>query len=209
MTLRLAATVLLARDGDDGLELFLVRRRPDAAAFPGYWVFPGGTVAQVDREPAHSADEAWALAELTARGGTPPTDGPEAHALYAAATRELREEAGVTVASIRELVYLSHWITPYGFPRRFDTRFFAAALPAGQQARPEGPEVVDGSWLTPGVAVERHRAGTLPLVLPTLRHLERLTQVSTSAELMRLAATRRVTTVQPTRGAPLEDDGSW
>src|SRR5688500_16610356 len=172
---RPAAAVLLVRDGAEDLELFMVRRPPDAGAFADVWVFPGGSVHPGDALPLPgetlSAD--GALRRLTERGGVAPPDGATALALHRTAVRELFEEAGVLlvrpppeparVRALREelrggtalgavlertglaadlaaLTYFSHWVTPADRPRRFDTRFFVAALPPGQEAGHCGEE---------------------------------------------------------------------
>src|SRR3954470_17510429 len=83
---RLAASVIVLRGGADSLEVLLVRRTPEARFMGGVWVFPGGAV---------DAGEG---------------DGEEAH--RAAAIRELREEAGITLEDGEALVKFSRWITP-------------------------------------------------------------------------------------------------
>jgi 8-oxo-dGTP pyrophosphatase MutT (NUDIX family) len=83
----------------------------------------------------------------------------------------------------------AHWITPVGEPRRFDTRFFAAALPAGQQAHDLGGEGERAAWLPPAEALARHAAGDLPMLPPTVVTLEELAAVTSVGQLL---ATRRV-----------------
>ncbi|GGC65882.1 MBL fold metallo-hydrolase [Marinobacter halophilus] len=85
------------------------------------------------------------------------------------------------------LAYLSHWVTPPGPPRRFDTRFFVAVAPAGQVASHDGEETIDQVWISPAQALAEHRAGQRLLGLPTIRTLRVLCDFSTSAELMRYA----------------------
>ena len=53
----------------------------------------------------------------------------------------------------------AHWITPPVEPRRYDTKFFAAALPAGQEARDVSSEADEASWLTPAAALAEMRGG--------------------------------------------------
>ena len=57
---------------------------------------------------------------------------------------------------------------------RFDTHFFLAPLPAGQEPRVDGEECVDLGWFTPQRALEAHRDGEIVLVFPTIKHLEQL-----------------------------------
>lgn len=73
---------------------------------------------------------------------------------------------------------LSRWITPEGERRRFDTAFFVARLPRGQEAAVDGAEAVSGTWLCPAEAVERHMAGRMALAPPTLRTLYDLSRES-------------------------------
>src|SRR5438552_14544452 len=85
-TPRQAATVILLRGGDEALEVLLVRRTPNARFMGGVWVFPGGAIDRAEGE------------------------GDEAH--RAAAIRELREEAAITLGDPSSLVKFSRWITP-------------------------------------------------------------------------------------------------
>lgn len=70
--------------------------------------------------------------------------------------------------------YLAHWITPLAEPRRFDTRFFAARVPADAEPIVDPREMTDALWLTPAAALERYRHGALPMVFPTIKTLEEL-----------------------------------
>lgn len=90
-----AATVLLLRDGDDGLEVAMLRRRLDSGFVPGAYVFPGGALDEGDRSPGWAArsaglDDASASARLALPAG--------GLAYWVAAVRECFEEAGVLVA---------------------------------------------------------------------------------------------------------------
>ena len=73
-----------------------------------------------------------------------------------------------------DVVYFAHWITPKAEPRRYDTRFFAAALPPGRVIRADKREMIDAIWITPGHALERFAEGKLPMVFPTVRTLQDL-----------------------------------
>src|SRR5207245_8537284 len=61
------------------------------------------------------------------------------------------------------LVYFARWITPEAMPKRYDTAFFAAAMPEGQEARPAAGEVQSLEWLTPAEALARAEAGAVML----------------------------------------------
>jgi 8-oxo-dGTP pyrophosphatase MutT (NUDIX family) len=68
----------------------------------------------------------------------------------------------------------AHWITPVGMPRRFDTRFFVAVLPEGQDGRPDLHETTEGVWISPGHALAQNMDGRTPLSPPTLVTLQAL-----------------------------------
>jgi 8-oxo-dGTP pyrophosphatase MutT (NUDIX family) len=168
---RQAATVILLRGAEQELEVLLVRRTPQARFMGGVWVFPGGAV---------DAEEG---------------DGDDAH--RAAAVRELREEAAIELADPAALVKFSRWITPAAVQIRFDTHFFLACLPEGQEPRIDGEECVDLGWFAPAAALAAYRAGELPLVFPTIKHLEQLGGFATVHELLAYATGRKVEPVEP------------
>jgi 8-oxo-dGTP pyrophosphatase MutT (NUDIX family) len=68
----------------------------------------------------------------------------------------------------------SRWITPVVEPRRFDTRFFAAALPTGQRTRDVGGEAAAVSWVRPPDALAAGRQGEIRLFPPTFVSLSEL-----------------------------------
>ncbi len=77
------------------------------------------------------------------------------------------------------VAYMAHWITPESEPRRYDTRFFVARVPAGVRTKVDSREMTDSVWLAPSEALRRSRRGTLPMVFPTIRTLERLAAFDT------------------------------
>jgi 8-oxo-dGTP pyrophosphatase MutT (NUDIX family) len=94
--------------------------------------------------------------------------------------------------------YFSHWVTPELAPRRYDTRFFVAALPPGQVPLHDDHETIDTVWVRPAEALERARAGEFDLILPTMKNLETIGRFDTSAELLRAAAAaEQVPTIVP------------
>ncbi len=90
----------------------------------------------------------------------------------------LCDEEGLTLA-VDRLVPFAHWITPKGPPRRFDTRFFAARAPERQPASHDGTETTSGRWDRPADVLAAADAGTVELILPTRRSLERLAAFAT------------------------------
>lgn len=84
----------------------------------------------------------------------------------------------------------SHWITPVGAPRRYDTRFFVAAAPEGQTPVHDDRETVANCWVHPADALDEHRAGRFEMIFPTIRTLEALAGYATAAEVLAAAAAR-------------------
>lgn len=172
---RQAATVILLRGGTSTLEVLLVKRTEQASFMGGVWVFPGGAVDSAD-------------------GAEADGDG-RAHRV--AAVRELLEEAQVAIADPSELVEFSRWITPAQVSVRFDTRFFLAELPDGQEPKVDGQECVDQGWFTPQGALDAHAREEIALVFPTIKHLEQLGAFASVEELLDYAGGRKVLPVQP------------
>jgi 8-oxo-dGTP pyrophosphatase MutT (NUDIX family) len=78
----------------------------------------------------------------------------------------------------------SHWITPPGAPRRYETRFFVAAAPEGHAYLHDDTETVASEWVRPDDALERGRRGELELIFPTRRSLSVLARFHTAADLL-------------------------
>jgi len=90
----------------------------------------------------------------------------------------------------------AHWITPEYEPRRFDTRFFVAALPEGQRTRDVGGEADRVEWVRPAQAVDRCSAGQLPMLPPTLLTLADLVSYGCVADVF-AAPERRLEAIMP------------
>ena len=93
--------------------------------------------------------------------------------------------------------YIAHWVTPSVEPRRYDTRFFAARVPAGSRAVYDRREMTDAVWLTPRAALKRHRRGRLPMIFPTIRTLEDLGDFTTVEALLAHFRGRTIPRIQP------------
>jgi 8-oxo-dGTP pyrophosphatase MutT (NUDIX family) len=218
-----AATVIVAREGDDGLAVFMVRRNAQAVFLPDRYVFPGGTVDRGDRELAATrlrgspgaVDPAYAITaarETFEEVGLLFAEGPVDAAGLVAARRAILagdldfagalERLGVAVDGSR-LRYFSRWITPETelVPRRFDARFFVARAPDDQIAEADAAEVHDGRWFRPADALAAHERGEIGLIFPTIKHLERIAPFRTVDELMAFAATKQIAAVTPNVGA--------
>jgi len=92
--------------------------------------------------------------------------------------------------SLSTLYCWNHWITPVLMRRRFDTRFFLAAMPAGQTCRPDARETVQGLWVNPMQGLAGNLTGDIPLSPPTLVTLHQLSKYRNLAELHSVAAGR-------------------
>jgi 8-oxo-dGTP pyrophosphatase MutT (NUDIX family) len=108
----------------------------------------------------------------------------------------LARQEGLQLAADR-LTYFSRWITPSMAPRRFDTRFFLAELPAGQTAGHCQIETTDGLWITPDEALRREQQGDFPLIFVTLEHVRRLAESEQIEALLAYAHDRSIQVVQP------------
>lgn len=150
MGMAVAATVVVLRDGDAGLECLMVRKAR-GQAFGGAWVFPGGRVE--------------------------PEDGDGAEGIRRAAVREAAEETGLRLDAAL-LTPFSHWVPPVEAPKRYSTWFFLTPFPGDAVAADvviDGGEIADHTWTGPSAALETHRRGELELHPPTWLTLHQLT----------------------------------
>lgn len=191
---RPAATVLLLRDSDHGVEVLMTRRSPTASFAPGANVFPGGGIDAADTA-------AHAIAERR------PTQDDLRLTQAIAAIRESFEELGILLArhadgwpagaqdiaalkrhepffaqcqahgltlSADQVYVFAHWITDRDLPRRFDVPFLVARMPKDQIPVADEAEQFEPVWVRPDNALERHQAGSFFMIFPTIRTLERL-----------------------------------
>jgi 8-oxo-dGTP pyrophosphatase MutT (NUDIX family) len=85
----------------------------------------------------------------------------------------------------------SHWVTPELMKRRFDTRFFIAAMPPEQICRPDSRETTHGIWVSPGKALAGNLSGEIPLSPPGVVTLQEILPYKSMAQLQEEAANRR------------------
>ena len=210
---KLAATVLLLRHGDDGPEVFMVVRHGDIAFAGGALVFPGGRLDPGDRALAASlglAGDAGALricalretfeeaAILLARGAVPRDAATWQSKLCAdeIGFAALLDGLGVQPAP-EALVHFAHWITPPSRPKRFDTHFYLAVAPEGQDAVHDGGEAVDSVWINPRRALAEADAGRRKLVVATRLNLMRLARFDSVDAILAHAQATPVVTIEP------------
>lgn len=170
----------------------MVRRNDQVAFMAGAYVFPGGRVDEADQRAA---------AVLVSNSRSWPSRFPdltiEAESPYrVAAARELEEEARVRVDP-SGLVPLAHWVTPEIEIRRFDTRFYLARMPAGQEAAHDAGETTDLKWLSPNTAIDQATRGAIMLPPPTWTTLKRLGSSASIEELFVQTRAARIVRVQP------------
>jgi 8-oxo-dGTP pyrophosphatase MutT (NUDIX family) len=199
-----AATTVLLRDGRQGPEALLMQRHRRSGFVPGAWVFPGGRVDEGDHDPVLAERTRglppepeppaafWmaAIRELFEETGVvlgrsadewadDATGSPE----IATLRDRLLDEACTLPEVVRQLdvvldasrmTHVAHWVTPVVEPRRYDTHFFAVALPPGRRATADAREMTEAVWLDPGSALDRFERGELPMVFPTVKTLAML-----------------------------------
>ena len=224
-----AATVILAREYQAELQVYLLKRHIKSGFMAGNYVFAGGTLDPEDREFTVWKDHVdLDPAEIARRlGGGLSTE--ETLAYGVAAIRETLEEAGVFLAhkanqrtadlkhidnlriagdlpkewflnlvvaggwalALSSLYRWSHWITPVSMKRRYDTRFFLASMPPGQNCSPDRHEITDGLWVSPINGLKGNISGRIPLSPPTMVMLQELLKYPTLGDLKNVALTRK------------------
>ena len=201
-----AATVVVLRQTAHGPEVLLTHRPATMAFAGGMHVFPGGRVDAADAAPelaaravagAAEAAQVAAVRELWEESGIlladcAATSGEleAARAALVAGSATFGDLADALDLRLRTdlLAPLSRWVTPPGYPRRFDARFFAALLP-GDAIAPSiaSDEVVGLEWIRPGDALDAMADGRIGLWLPTSSTLQQLESVTDVGDLAALA----------------------
>ncbi len=97
----------------------------------------------------------------------------------------------------RDIEYIAHWVTPVAEPRRYDTRFFAAAVEPTQRVVLNRNEMTDALWIPPKDALIRNREGSLPMVFPTIKTLEGLAPFRSPEEALADFSTREIPETLP------------
>jgi 8-oxo-dGTP pyrophosphatase MutT (NUDIX family) len=220
---RQAASLIVLRDSPQGPEVLMLRRAErDGDIRSGVWVFPGGVLDPVDGQ-LHARCEGDDDTQASARLGLPQGGldysvaavrecFEEVGLLFATGQIEaaLKEQASAVTGAdfvalcerhhlrldMAALRYHSHWLTPPGLPKRFDTRFYVARLPEGQVPCADEGEALEIAWLTPEAALSP--AAKLKLLPVTRRTLQDLARFSTVQACLDEAATR----VHPPRMMP-------
>jgi hypothetical protein len=82
------------------------------------------------------------------------------------------------------LVPFARWLPPEGLHKRFDTRFYLALLPDGEEMLADGREAVHARWATPAELLDDADAGRISLLFPTRCNIARLAQFANAAALL-------------------------
>jgi glyoxylase-like metal-dependent hydrolase (beta-lactamase superfamily II)/8-oxo-dGTP pyrophosphatase MutT (NUDIX family) len=195
---RAAATVLLLRDSEAGIEVLMTRRSDRASFAPGAYVFPGGQIDAADEaakriathRPTQSGvqltqaiaairegfEELGVLLARHADGR--PVSAQDIASMDRSTTSpvsfvEQCEQRGLVLAS-DQVFSLAHWITDRDLPKRFDVPFLVARMPEGQTPTADESEQFEPCWVRPADALARHAAGSFFMIFPTVRTLQRL-----------------------------------
>jgi len=200
-TPRPAAAILLLRDGAAGLQVLMICRAKEMSFAGGAMVFPGGRIDEADALLAPEGDplgafrigairEAWEETGmlLVRPAGSAAPGETEFHA-------HLRSKGAAPDHAA--LTHFAHWVTPVQSPKRFDTHFFLAEAPEGQQPVHDGSETVEAVWMRPAEVIEDAEAGRRTLVFPTRLNLLKLLRHATAAEAIAAARAAQVVTVMP------------
>jgi 8-oxo-dGTP pyrophosphatase MutT (NUDIX family) len=208
--IRDAATVVLLRDGTAGVEAWLLTRVARMAFAAGMTVFPGGRVEPSDASlpwagsaPAEAALVGAAVRETFEETGVllgvPGLDLGSARADVEAgrlAFGALLREHGATVDP-SGLHPWARWVTPQGESRRYDTRFFVAALPSGAAPAAVTSEAAQAGWLGVATALAENERGERAMMPPTIITLRSIAEFSTVAEVIAGAPGRSLEPVRP------------
>ena len=192
--IRNAATVLLLRDTDKGIEVLMTRRSMTASFAPGAYVFPGGGIDAADnaahgqstrrktQSDLHLTQAIAVIRESFEELGVLLAKHSDGSHVTTADIATLDRKApfaaqckarGLTLAG-SDVFVLAHWVTDRDLPRRFDVPFLVARMPEGQEPVADEAEQFEPEWLRPADALAKHAAGGFFIIFPTIRTLERL-----------------------------------
>ena len=99
---------------------------------------------------------------------------------------------------LQQMTYFSHWITPIGAPRRYDTRFFVAAAPASQKPLHDNRETINHVWVRPGEALDKNKQKQFDMRTPTVHTLRLFAEHDSVASLVkRMQALGDIPVIEP------------
>lgn len=109
---------------------------------------------------------------------------------------EMAREEKLSFA-LDQLYYYAHWITPEARSERFDTRFFLACHPVGQEASYDQKETTAEVWLNPRKALEENLTGQVILSPPTLKTLEDLSRFESVEDVINSLKNNEIRPILP------------
>jgi 8-oxo-dGTP pyrophosphatase MutT (NUDIX family) len=113
---------------------------------------------------------------------------------------EMLKDEGLRLP-LQQMTYFSHWITPVGAPRRYDTRFFVAAAPQAQKPLHDNRETINHVWLRPGEALSLYKQKKFEMRTPTLHTLRLFAEHDNVASLLKqLQALGDIPVIEPRIG---------
>jgi 8-oxo-dGTP pyrophosphatase MutT (NUDIX family) len=109
---------------------------------------------------------------------------------------QIAKESNILLA-LDQLHYYAHWITPEARSERFDTLFFLARHPEGQEASYDQKETTEGIWTAPRKALEENSKGKMALSPPTLKTLEDFSRFETVEEVFDSLKEKNIQAILP------------
>lgn len=186
--------MILLRDPGDP-KVFWVKRAKTLAFMANYHAFPGGQRDAADAEvPILNAENipdavmrVTAIREMFEEAGVLIARG--VNKLSAERRAAMRDDLHSGQASLKELleregldldasllIETPRWVTPASSPRRYNTRFFAAWLPEGQETEIIPGELESGEWLRPKEALQKWIDGDCVIVTPIFFAIQALVE---------------------------------
>ncbi|GAA6152658.1 NUDIX hydrolase [Pseudoteredinibacter isoporae] len=217
-----SASVILLRSGNEGLELFMLKRHEALSFSPGLWVFPGGALEQneaavIDVGSEEDIDAAFKLAAIREtfeesrvllvkdeQGESPSLqdyqnfyrehDWPALSETFNFGEEIAKQE---WQADLESLTHLSTWTTPLQAKKRFLTRFYLRFMPEAQEPRSDGSETTEARWQALSELKASIDSGELKLMFPTEMNIRWLSQFDSREALEAALLEHRPPEVMP------------
>lgn len=226
-----SASVLLIRDGENGLEVFMLKRNESLSFSPGFWVFPGGALdpdeqqADMSQEDETKAFQKAAIRETFEESRFLLANNIDGQALSTKQYQEFLQAADWPdgfkehgdfsaqlgkqglMPSFEQLHYLACWITPKQAKKRFLTRFFIATAPASQEGSCDGGETTASQWQDVGELSVEMDEGKVQLMFPTEMNCRWLNRFDSVAEV--LVAMKEHSAPEVTPRIEKRESGIW
>lgn len=217
-----SASVVLLRSGEDGLELFMLKRNEQLSFSPGLWVFPGGALEHnestvIENGSTEEIDAAFKMAAIREtfeesqvllvreeQGAVPSQSAyqnfckqhnwPELNKTFDFSSEIARCN---WQADVESLTHLSTWTTPLQAKKRFLTRFYIRFMPEAQDPRSDGSETTEACWRKLSELSDLVERGELKLMFPTEMNISWLSQFQNKEALLKALAEHSPPDVMP------------